>query len=173
MAEGTVVFPDEPMLEVTGPVIEAQLLETALLNICHLQSVLASKAARVTIAARGRRPRRVRAPAEPRQRRRAQGGALRLDRGMRVHQRRARGTPLRAFRSRVPWPTRFVTAFGDELEAFRAYARAFPDTAVLLIDSYDTLEGARKAVDGRARELAALGPRASSVCGSTAATSSR
>jgi nicotinate phosphoribosyltransferase len=54
VAEGTVVFPDEPLLEVTAPLIEAQLLETALLNICHLQSVLASKAARVTIAARGR-----------------------------------------------------------------------------------------------------------------------
>ena len=56
----------------------------------------------------------------------------------------------------------FVTAFADELEAFRAYARAFPDKAVLLIDSYDTIEGARKAVTV-ARELAATGKRLAGV----------
>src|ERR671925_449025 len=52
--EGTVLFPDEPLLEVTAPMIEAQLAETAIMNTCHLQTVLASKAARVVLAARGR-----------------------------------------------------------------------------------------------------------------------
>jgi nicotinate phosphoribosyltransferase len=56
----------------------------------------------------------------------------------------------------------FVTAFSDELEAFRAYARAFPDTAVLLIDSYDTIEGARNAVTV-ARELATAGKHLAGV----------
>jgi len=153
--EGTVIFPDEPMLEVSAPVIEAQLLESALLNACHLQSVLASKAARIVIAAQGRDL---------------------AEFGMR----RSHGTDAALKAARCAWITgfgstsdvlagraygiplsgtmahSFVTAFGDELEAFRAYARAFPDSAILLIDSYDTLEGARKAVTV-ARELAASG----------------
>jgi nicotinate phosphoribosyltransferase len=153
--EGTVIFPDEPMLEVTAPVIEAQLLESALLNACHLQSVLASKAARVVIAAQGRDL--------------AEFGL-----------RRSHGTDAALKAARCAWITgfgstsdvlagraygipvsgtmahSFVTAFDDELRAFRAYARAFPDSAILLIDSYDTLEGARKAVTV-ARELAASG----------------
>ena len=65
----------------------------------------------------------------------------------------------------------FVTAFGDELEAFRAYARAFPDSAMLLIDSYDTLEGARKAVTVAPGARRPWPPR-SRASGSTAATSS-
>ena len=161
VAEGTVVFPDEPILEVTGPVIEAQLLETALLNICHLQSVIASKAARVTIAARGR------AVAE---------FGLRRSHGSEAGLKAARcawiagcestsdvlagktwGIPLSGTMAHS-----FVTAFEDELEAFRAYARAFPDTAVLLIDSYDTIEGAGNAVTV-ARELAAAGKRLAGV----------
>ena len=52
--EGTIAFADEPLLEVSAPIVDAQLVETALLNICHLQTVLASKAARVVLAARGR-----------------------------------------------------------------------------------------------------------------------
>ncbi|HEU4523977.1 MAG TPA: nicotinate phosphoribosyltransferase, partial [Gemmatimonadales bacterium] len=153
--EGTIVFPDEPMLEVTAPVIEAQLLESALLNACHLQSVLASKAARVAIAARGRELAEFGL-------RRSHGtdAALKAARcawiagfgsTSNVLAGRAYGIPVSGTMAHS-----FVTSFGDELEAFRAYARAFPDTAVLLIDSYDTLEGARKAVTV-ARELAATG----------------
>jgi nicotinate phosphoribosyltransferase len=153
--EGTVIFPDEPMLEVTAPVIEAQLLESALLNACHLQSVLASKAVRVAIAARGRDPAEFGL-------RRSHGtdAALKAARcawiagfgsTSNVLAGRAYGIPVSGTMAHS-----FVTAFGDELEAFRAYARAFPDGAILLIDSYDTIEGARKAVTV-ARELAARG----------------
>lgn len=145
VAEGTAVFPDEPLLEVTGPVIEAQLLETALLNILHLQCMLASKAARVTVAARGRSL--------------AEFG-LRRSHGSDAGLKAARCAWIAGWESTsdvfaghlygIPlsgtMAHSFVTAFDDELESFRAYARAFPDTAVLLIDSYDTLEGARKAV---------------------------
>ncbi len=159
--EGTIVFPDEPILEVTGPVIEAQLLETALLNIVHLQSVLASKAARLTLAARGR------AVAEFGLRR-SQG----TDAGIKgarcawiagfestsdVLAGRTYGIPLSGTMAHS-----FVTSFEDELEAFRAYARSFPDSAVLLIDSYDTLEGARKAVVV-AHELAEAGHQLAGV----------
>jgi nicotinate phosphoribosyltransferase len=161
VAEGTVVFPDEPILEVTGPVIEVQLLETALLNICHLQSVLASKAARVTIAARGR------AVAE---------FGLRRSHGSDAGLKAARCAWIAGCHSTSDvlagktWDIplsgtmahSFVTAFSDELAAFRAYARAFPETAVLLIDSYDTVEGARKAVIV-AKELAGTGKRLAAV----------
>ena len=153
--EGTGIFPDEPMLEVTAPVIEAQLLESALLNACHLQSVLASKAVRVAIAARGRDLAEFGL-------RRSHGtdAALKAARcawiagfgsTSNVLAGRAYGIPVSGTMAHS-----FVTAFGDELEAFRAYARAFPDGAILLIDSYDTIEGARKAVTV-ARELAAGG----------------
>jgi nicotinate phosphoribosyltransferase len=153
--EGTVIFPDEPMLEVSAPVIEAQLLESALLNACHLQSVLASKAARVVIAAQSRDL--------------AEFG-LRRSHGTDAALKAARCAWIAGFGSTsdvlagraygIPvsgtMAHSFVTAFGDELKAFRAYARAFPDSAILLIDSYDTIEGARKAVTV-ARELAARG----------------
>ncbi len=159
--EGTVIFPDEPMLEVTGPAIEAQLVETALLNICHLQCVLASKAARVTMAARGR-------PVAEFGLRRSHGS----DAGLKA----ARCAWIAGCESTsdvLAGKTLWHPALGDhgplvrhrvlrELEAFRAYARAFPDTAVLLIDSYDTIEGTRKAVTV-ARELAAAGKRLAGV----------
>ena len=153
--EGTVVFPDEPLLEVTAPVMEAQLLESALLNICHVQSVLASKAARIVLAARGREL--------------AEFG-LRRSHGVDAAMQAARCAWIAGFAStsnmlagcRYGIPVSgtmahsFVTSFSDELAAFRAYARAFPDAAVLLIDTYDTLEGARKAATVAA-ELAAGG----------------
>jgi nicotinate phosphoribosyltransferase len=159
--EGTVLFPDEPFLEVTGPIIEAQLLETALINILHVQSVLASKAARVAIAARGRRL--------------AEFG-LRRSHGADAGLKAARSAWITGWESTsdvlagklygIPlsgtMAHSFVTAFGSELDAFRAYARAFPDTAVLLIDTYDTLAGARNAVTV-AREMARSGHPLSGV----------
>ena len=153
--EGTVVFPDEPLLEVTAPVIEAQLLESALLNICHLQSVLASKAARVVLAARGRELAEFGL-------RRSHGtdAALQAARCAWIAGFASTSDVLAGYRYGIPlsgtMAHSFVTAFTDELEAFRAYARAFPDTAVLLVDSYDTIEGARKAVIV-AKELAEHG----------------
>jgi nicotinate phosphoribosyltransferase len=155
VAEGTVVFPDQPILEVTAPLMEAQLLETALLNICHVQSVLASKAARVVIAARGR------ALAE---------FGLRRSHGSDAGLKAARCAWIAGFQSTsnvlagraygIPlsgtMAHSFVTAFSDELASFRAYAGAFPESAVLLLDSYDTIEGARLAALV-AREMAAEG----------------
>jgi nicotinate phosphoribosyltransferase len=159
--EGTVVFADEPLLEVTAPLIEAQLVETALLNILHLQTVLATKAARVVLAARGR-------PVAEFGLRRSHG----IDAGLKA----ARcawlagcdstsnvlagstwGIPLAGTMAHS-----YVTAFADELEAFRAYARAFQDDAILLLDTYDTLQGARRAVVV-AGELAAQGRRLAGV----------
>ncbi len=153
--EGTVVFADEPLLEVTGPVIEAQLLESALLNTCHVQSVLASKAVRVVLAARGRELAEFGL-------RRSHGtdAALKAARCAWIAGFASTSDVLAGYRYGIPlsgtMAHSFVTAFADELEAFRAYARAFPDSAVLLLDTYDTIQGARKAVIVAA-ELAAEG----------------
>jgi nicotinate phosphoribosyltransferase len=161
VAEGTLVFPDEPLLEVTAPLVEAQIVETALLNLIHVGTVLASKAARSVLAARGRGL--------------AEFG-MRRSHGTDAGLKAARAAILAGFGSTSDvlagrtWGMpvsgtmahSFVTAFASELDAFRAYARAFPDAAVLLIDTYDTLEGARLAVTV-ARELEARGHRLAGV----------
>ena len=159
--EGTVLGPAEPLLEVTAPILQAQLVESAVLNLCHVQTVIASKAARVTIAAAGRRV--------------AEFG-LRRSHGVHAGLVSARsawiagcdqtsdvlagdtwGLPLAGTMAHS-----FIMAFADELDAFRAYARVFPDSAVLLIDTYDTLQGARHAAVV-ASELAARGHRLAAV----------
>jgi nicotinate phosphoribosyltransferase len=153
--EGTILFPDEPFLEVTAPLIEAQLVETALLNLIHLQTVLASKAARVVLAAAGR------SVAEFGMRR-SHGidAALKAARCAYLAGCNATSDVLAGITYGIPltgtMAHSYVTAFADELEAFRAYARSFPDTSILLLDTYDTLEGARKAAVV-AGELAAQG----------------
>ncbi len=159
--EGTVIFEDEPLLEVTAPIIEAQLVETAVMNLCHLETVLASKAARAVLAARGR-------PVVDFGLRRAHG----LDAGMKA----ARcaylagavmtSNVLAAMRYGLPpagtMAHSYVSAFPREIDAFRAFARAFPDATTLLLDTYDTLAAARKAVTV-AREMEARGHRLGAV----------
>jgi nicotinate phosphoribosyltransferase len=159
--EGTVLFADEPLLEIRAPLVEAQLLETAVINFCHVQTVLASKAARSVLAARGR------ALSE---------FGLRRSHGMDAGMKAARSALLAGFDSTsnvlagrtygLPlagtMAHSFVSAFPGEREAFRAYGRAFPDGAVLLLDTYDTAAAAHKAVDV-ARELAADGHRLAGV----------
>jgi nicotinate phosphoribosyltransferase len=153
--EGTLMFADEPLLEVTAPILEAQLVETALLNLLHVQTVLASKAARSVLAAKGRT---------------LADFGLRRSHGTDAGMKAARAALLAGFDSTsnvlagLTWGLplsgtmahSFVTAFAAEDAAFRAYARAFPDAAVLLLDTYDTVAAARKAVEV-ARELAAAG----------------
>ena len=157
LPEGTIFFPNEPVLEVTAPVLEAQLVETVLLQEIHFQSLAAAKASRCVDVADGRTLldfglRR----------------AHRADAGMRL----ARSSFLAGFDSTsnvlagleygIPiagtMAHSYIEAFADELTAFRAYARSFPDSAVLLVDTYDTVEGARRAAVV-ARELAESGHR--------------
>lgn len=161
MPEGMPVFAEEPLLEVTAPLIEAQIVETYLINVIHLHTVIASKAARCVDAAAGR-------PVMDFGLRRAHG----VDAGMAA----ARASFLAgcASTSNVAAGQRygiplsgtmahsFVTSFPSELDAFRAYARAYPDAAALLIDSYDTHEGARRAASV-ARELRRQGHRLRAV----------
>jgi nicotinate phosphoribosyltransferase len=157
MPEGTVFFPQEPVLEVTAPVIEAQLVETFVLNQVHFQSLIASKAIRCVEAVNGRHLMDFSA-------RRTHGS----DAALKV----ARSSYLAGFESTsnvlaaaeygiAPAGTMahsYIESFPDELSAFRAYARAFPDACVLLLDTYDTVAGVRNAVIV-ARELAAEGHR--------------
>lgn len=136
--EGTVIFPREPLVKVIAPIMEAQLVETALLNLINHQSLIATKAARVCYAARG-------------------GGVMEF--GLR----RAQGPDAGTFGARaaviggcigtsnvicakefgIPalgtHAHSWIMSFGDELTAFRKYAELYPDNTTLLVDTYDTL----------------------------------
>jgi nicotinate phosphoribosyltransferase len=153
--EGEVVFGGEPIVRVTAPLIEAQLVETFLLNGIASRTMLASKAARVAIACGDRS---------------FVDFSARRDHGVDAAMAAARGawicgaagTSLVAAGQRWGIPLSgtmahsFVMSFDDERDAFRAYARSFPKGTVLLIDTYDTVEGARRAAEV-AHELAGEG----------------
>ncbi|HEY8527520.1 MAG TPA: nicotinate phosphoribosyltransferase [Acidimicrobiales bacterium] len=150
--EGEVVFAGEPLVRVTGPVIAAQLAETFLLNRIASQTMVASKAARVKLACGDSRFVDFSA-------RRDHGVDAALAAARAAWIAGAAGTSLVAAGRRWGIPVSgtmahsFVMSFDDEREAFRAYARCFPTGVILLIDTYDTVEGARRAVEV-ARELA-------------------
>ena len=137
--EGTVVFPREPLVKVVAPIMEAQLIETALLNIINHQSLIATKAARVVYAAAG-------------------------DGVMEFGLRRAQGPDAGIYGARAAMIAgcvatsnvlagqmfdvpvsgthahSWIMSFPDELTAFRTYAKLYPDACILLVDTYDTLK---------------------------------
>ena len=137
--EGTVVFPREPLVKVVAPIMEAQLVETALLNIINHQSLIATKAARVVYAAAG-------------------------DGVMEFGLRRAQGSDAGIYGARAAMIAgcvatsnvlagqmfdvpvsgthahSWIMSFPDELTAFRTYAKLYPDACILLVDTYDTLK---------------------------------
>lgn len=144
--EGTVVFPQEPLVRVRGPILQAQLVETALLNLLNFQSLIATKAARVCLAAQGD-------PVVEFGLRRAQGidGALTASRAAyiggcagtsNVLAGKVFGIPVKGTHAHS-----WVMSFESELDAFKAYADALPNNCIFLVDTYDTLEGVRHAVD--------------------------
>ncbi len=136
--EGTVIFPREPLIKVVAPIMEAQLIETALLNIVNHQSLIATKAARVVYAAQG-------------------------DGVMEFGLRRAQGPDAGIYGARASMIAgcvgtsnvlagkmfdvpvsgthahSWIMSFPDELTAFRTYAKMYPDACILLVDTYDTL----------------------------------
>lgn len=146
LPEGTLFFPDEPLLRVTAPLPEAQLVESRLVNILHFQTLIAAKAARCVLAAPGK---------------------TLVDFGMR----RAHGSEAAAFAARASYLAgfagtatviarpafgvplfgtmahSFVQAHDTEIEAFEHFARSHRGALVLLIDTYDTLTGARRVVE--------------------------
>lgn len=136
--EGTIVFPDEPILRVIAPIMEAQLLETALLNIINHQTLIATKAARVVQSARGDKVlefglRRAQGPDAGIYGARASiiGGCQATSN---VLTGQLFGVPVGGTHAHS-----WVMSFEDELSAFRAYADVFPDNCLLLVDTYDTL----------------------------------
>lgn len=154
MPEGTAVFPYEPIVRVTGPLLQAQLLETPLLNLINFPTLIATKAARICIAAGE--------PVLEFGLRRAQGidGGVTASRAAfvggcvatsNVLAGKLFGIPVRGTHAHS-----WVMAFGDELHAFEAYADAMPNNSVFLVDTYDTLAGVRHAVEA-GRKLRAAG----------------
>ena len=137
--EGTVVFPREPLIKVIAPIMEAQLVETAILNILNHQSLIATKTSRIVYAARG-------------------------DGIMEFGLRRAQGPDAGIYGARAAMiagcigtsnvlagqlfnvPVRgthahsWIMSFPDELTAFRTYAKLYPTACILLVDTYDTLD---------------------------------
>lgn len=143
--EGTVVFPHEPILRVKGPLIQCQLLETALLNIVNFQTLCATKAARICSAAGDD-------PVFEFGLRRAQGidGGLSASRAAYIGGCTATSNVLAGKLFGIPvrgtHAHSWVMSFDSEEEAFERYADAMPNNCVFLVDTYDTVEGVRKAV---------------------------
>jgi nicotinate phosphoribosyltransferase len=143
--EGTVVFPNAPMVQVKGSLIQCQLLETPLLNILNFQTLIATKAARINLAAQG-------APVLEFGLRRAQGidGALAASRASYIGGCTSTSNVMAGKLFDIPvsgtHAHSWILSFDSELEAFHAYAEAFPDHCVFLVDTYDTLAGVKNAI---------------------------
>ncbi len=149
--EGTVCFDNEPVVRVTAPLIEAQLLETVLLNQINFQTMIATKAALVVLAAGG---------GEPGAGERVVDFSPRRDHGADAAMKVARSAAVAGCggTSNVAAAMRYglrpvgtmahsyVLAFDTEEEAFRAFIEYFPQDSVILVDTYDTLEGVRRAI---------------------------
>ena len=145
MPEGTIFFANEPIIRVTAPLPEAQLVESRLINILHFQSLIASKAARMVLAAPGKQ---------------LVDFGLRRAHGAEAALLAARASYLAGFDGTATVLARkdfgipvfgtmahsFIQAHDDEAAAFSAFARSRPDNLVLLIDTYDTEAAARKVV---------------------------
>lgn len=155
--EGELVFAQEPLLRVTGPLIAAQVVETALLTLVNFQTLIATKAARIRAAAGDDQVLEFGL-------RRAQGidGALSASRAAYLGGVDATSNVLAGQQFGIPvagtHAHSWVMAFDTETEAFDAYARAMPDNCVLLVDTYDTEAGVRRAVEV-GRRLQAKGHR--------------
>jgi nicotinate phosphoribosyltransferase len=146
IAEGTVVFPNEPLLRTRGPIVACQLLETPLLNMINFQTLVATKAARLKLAAGED-------PVSDFGLRRAQGidGGLSASRAAyaggcdstsNLLAGKLFGIPVKGTHAHS-----WVLSFDSELEAFETYAEAMPNNCVFLVDTYNTLEGVRHAVE--------------------------
>ncbi len=150
MPEGTVFFPDEPIVRVTAPIAEAQVVESRLINLLHFETLIASKAARVVLAA----PKKLLVDFGLRRAHGAEAGLL-AARAAYLAGMSGSSTVLANLRFGVPlygtMAHSFVLAHDDETQAFLRFARDLPDRVVLLLDTYDT--------EAAAAKVAALAPR--------------
>jgi len=145
VVEGTPLFPHEPILRIRGPIIQCQILETILLNIINFQTLIATKAARIKAAAGGD-------PVMEFGLRRAQGidGALSASRAAFIGGTDSTSNVLAGKQFGIPvkgtHAHSWVMSFPTELESFQAYAKAMPNNCIFLVDTYDTIEGIKKAI---------------------------
>jgi nicotinate phosphoribosyltransferase len=159
--EGTIVFPNEPLIKVTAPIIEAQMAETFLLNTVNLQTMIATKASRVVHAAGGKLIVEFGL-------RRTQGvdAAMKAARCSYVAGCNGTSNVLAGMTYGIPifgtMAHSYVMFFDNEIDAFRTFARAFPNNSTLLIDTYDDLKGAENAAVV-AKELEKQGHRLGGV----------
>ena len=159
--EGELVFPREPMVRVEGPLIDCQLIETALLNLVNFQTLVATKTARVVHAAEGH-------AVSDFGLRRAQGpdGGLAVARASYVGGASSTSNVLAGKTYGIPvfgtHAHSWVMAFPTELEAFRAFARTSPKNCVLLLDTYDVHQGIQNAIVV-AKEMEAAGERLAAI----------
>lgn len=143
--EGEVVFPNMPLLRVRGPLIQCQLLETPVLNLINFQTLIATKAARMVLAAKGD-------PVLEFGLRRAQGidGALAASRASYIGGCSSTSNVMAGKLFGIPvsgtHAHSWIMSFDSELEAFEAYSNSFPDSSVLLVDTYDTINGVHNAI---------------------------
>jgi nicotinate phosphoribosyltransferase len=144
--EGTVIFPHLPMIRITGPLLQGQLIESTLLNIMNFQTLIATKASRVYQAAQGD-------PVLEFGMRRSQGpdGALSTSRAAYIGGCVATSNVLAGKLYDIPvrgtHAHSWVTAFPDEMTAFSSYAKVMPHNCVLLVDTYDTIQGVKHAIE--------------------------
>ncbi len=159
--EGTVAFPNEPLIRITAPIIEAQLVETFLLNTVNLQTMMATKASRIVHAAKGKAI--------------IEFGLRRehgIDAGMKVARSsyiagcQGSSNVLAGLAYGIPvygtMAHSFVMSYPKEIDAFRAFSKTFPNNSTLLIDTYNDIAGAEKAAEV-AKELEAKGSRLGGV----------
>lgn len=144
--EGTVVFPHEPLVRVKGPIIQCQIVESALLNMINYQTLIATKAARIRQVAGQRQVVEFGL-------RRAHGidGALAASWAAYVGGCDATSNVLAGKLFNIPvrgtQAHSWIMSFDDELEAFQAYAKAMPNNCLFLVDTYDSLEGVKHAIE--------------------------
>ncbi|MGC8587391.1 MAG: nicotinate phosphoribosyltransferase [Candidatus Micrarchaeia archaeon] len=156
MPEGSIAFQNEPIITVTAPIMEAQLIETYLLNKMNFSTLVATKAARVVQAANGK-------DIIEFGMRRAHGeGYLEATRAAYVGGCSSSSNVMAGVRYGIPvagtMAHSFVMSFESEIAAFRAYASVYPDKSIFLVDTYDTIEGTNNAI-AVAKELESLGKK--------------
>ncbi|MCP4294798.1 MAG: nicotinate phosphoribosyltransferase [Proteobacteria bacterium] len=143
--EGSIVFPHEPLIRIQGPIIECQLLETLFLNLINFSSLISTKASRICWATEGE-------PVLEFGARRAQGvdGALTASRAAFIGGCHATSNVLAGKLYDIPvkgtHAHSWVMSFNNELESFNKYAECMPNNCTLLVDTYNTIEGTKRAI---------------------------
>jgi nicotinate phosphoribosyltransferase len=147
--EGTIVFADEPIIQVTAPIIEAQIIETYILSVVHIQTLVATKASRVVQAATGDRKKRIVVDFGSRRAHGPQAGYL-AARASYIGGCDGTSNVYAGMKFNIPtygtMAHSWIESFNREEQAFKNYFSLYPESTVLLVDTYDTIKGVEKAL---------------------------